>query len=157
MARTPAGVLSEGGFSSNKSATPPCQRYTSIGHHHPGNHRKKHHDHKSHLVRLLLPPTSRRILQGRYRQRPAPLKAQVHPILHCTASLKLRNGVQHYACSGRLCQPPVHNPEERRQEGINWIQLHRPPPRVSSGVHASPSGIPSTPWQHQRYASLKVQ
>ena len=53
--------------------------------------------------------------------------------------------------------PPVPNPEERRQGGFNWTQLHWPPPGVSSVVHASLSGIPTTPRLHQRDAYLKFQ
>ena len=54
-------------------------------------------------------------------------------------------------------QKKKNNPEERRQGRINWTRPHRPPPRVSIGGHASLSGIPSTPWRHQLYASIKLK
>ena len=63
---TPTGVLSEEGFSSNKSVDPHCQFYPSLGHCCQGKHRKNHHHQRSQLSRLLLPPPARRILQGRY-------------------------------------------------------------------------------------------
>ena len=70
LAGTPAGFLSEGGFSFNKSETPSCQSHPSLGNHRPGNHLKKYCNQRPHLDRLLLPPPARWILQGRYQHRP---------------------------------------------------------------------------------------
>ena len=66
LAGTLDSVLSERGFSSNKSVSNPCQHYPSLGLRRPGNHRKKHCHQRSQLSRLLLPPTDRLILQGQY-------------------------------------------------------------------------------------------
>ena len=112
LARTPSGILPKVVLSSNKSAAPTCQRYTRLGHCRPGKHLKEYCYQRSHLGCLILPPPDRRILQGRYRHGPAPLQSQVCPILHWTASLQRQNGIQRRTCSGRLFQPPVHNPEE---------------------------------------------
>ena len=96
-------------------------------------------------------------MQRRYQHRPATLQAQRRPIINWTSTLQFRDGVQRRDLPGRLRQPPLHNSEERSQGIINWTRTHRPPPRVSNGGHASPSGIPSTPWRHQRDAYLKFQ
>ena len=122
-----------------------------------GNHLKKNRNQQPHLSRLLLPPPSIQMLQGRYQHLPAPLQSQGHPILHWTAALQLRNVVQLRACSGQLFQPPFHNPEERRQGEIDFTRPHRPPPGVSSGGHTSPSSTPLAPWCHQRDESIKFQ
>ena len=152
-----SGILPERGFSSNKSASPLCKIYPILGHRHWGNNNKNYRHQKSHLDWLLLPPPPRQILQGRYQNRPAPLQAQRRCIIHWSATLQRRNGIQRRAISGWLHQPPVQNPEERCQGRINLTRLHWSPPRVSSGGHASPSGISSTTWHHWQGNSLKLQ
>ena len=106
-----AVIISEGGLSLDNSAAPTSKSHTSLEHRRPGNHLKKYCNQQPHLGRLILTPSARQILQGRHQHRPVPLQSQGHPIINCTAALQLRNGVQRLACSSRLFQPPVHNPE----------------------------------------------
>ena len=101
-ARMPAGVLSEGGFSSNKGAAPPCQLHLRLGHRHPRNHPRKYCNNRPRLGRLLLPPPVRRILQGRNQYCPPPIQAQGSPIIHWVEDLQLLNGAQRHSCTGRI-------------------------------------------------------
>ena len=123
----------------------------------PRNHPKKYRNQQPLLGRLLLPPPARQILQGRHQYRPPPVQSQGCPIIYWIASLQLRKDVQSHSHTGRLCQSPVHYPEEWSQGGIDHTRPHWPHQRVSSGGYVLPIGIPTTQRRHRLDTYLKFQ